>query len=110
MFGLKELFTGDKGRYNPLPAELVKEYNRNRPFGAKKKLCYAPYKSMYFGHEGKVGVCCYNRSQVLGTYPDNSIKEMWFGEKADELRNYVDHNDLSLGCDGCKDHLASGNF
>ncbi|MFN8288168.1 MAG: radical SAM protein [Chitinophagales bacterium] len=108
MFNFKKLF--NRETYNPLTPELIGEYNKHRPMGPQPYLCYAPFKSIYFGHLGKAVACCYNRNHVLGTYPQQSIKQIWFGEEADKLREYIKHNDLSLGCLGCKQHITGGNF
>lgn len=99
-----------KTTYFPLDKKVVKAYNNFRPEGKQKYLCMAPFRSLYFGHFGKVSVCCYNRSYTIGTYPDQSIKEIWYGENLGVLRDYIKHNDLSLGCKGCYHHLNAGNF
>lgn len=99
-----------KPKYNSLASSLLKEYNQHRPLGPQKYTCYAPFKSIYFGHHGRAVACCYNRTHLLGEYPKNTIKEIWFGEEADKLREYIKHDDLSLGCTGCKQHLVAGNF
>ncbi|MCW5906319.1 MAG: radical SAM protein [Chitinophagales bacterium] len=96
--------------YDPLPASLLKEYNRHRPLGPQPVVCYAPFRSIYFGHYGKAVACCFNRNYVLGEYPKQSIREIWFGEAAEKLRKYVKHSDLSLGCYGCKSQLTAQNF
>lgn len=108
MLDIKSLFTSSK--YRPLDKNLVKEYNRHRPAGPQKYLCYVPFKSIYFGHHGRAIACCYNRTHILGTYPQQSIKEIWFGEEAERLRDYMRNDDLSLGCHGCNQHIVSGNF
>lgn len=110
MISVKKLLGIDDQQYDSLPKELVKKYNRHRPLGPQKQLCYAPFKSIYFGNNGDAGVCCYNRKHVLGRYPEQSIHQMWFGKEAEKLRDFMAHNDLSLGCDGCKRHLMAGNF
>lgn len=104
----KKLF--NKETYHPLAAELLDEYNLNRPMGAQPVLCHAPFKSMYFAQQGKVHTCCYNRTFELGRYPQQSIHDIWFGKEADKLREYIRHNDLSLGCLGCKQQIVAGNF
>ncbi|MFH1320945.1 MAG: radical SAM protein [Bacteroidota bacterium] len=96
--------------YSPLDDSLVKEYNRVRQYGPQDILCYAPYKNIHFGFDGKATACCYNREHVLGTYPEQSIKEIWFGKKTSKLREYIKHNDLSLGCIGCKHHFEARDF
>jgi MoaA/NifB/PqqE/SkfB family radical SAM enzyme len=110
MLSVKKLLGFNDKQYDSLPKELVKEYNQHRPLGPQKQLCYAPFKSIYFGNNGDAGVCCYNRKHILGRYPDQSIHQMWFGEEAEKLRDFMSHNDLSLGCLSCKEHLMAGNF
>lgn len=93
----------------PLPLNLIKEYNKARP-RKQKLLCYAPFKNMYFGMDGSASACCYNRTHSFGKYPEKSIHDMWFGEKAKKLGEYIKCNDLSLGCEGCKYLLEAKNF
>ncbi len=96
--------------YRPVEANLVKQYQKFRPLGKQPHLCMAPFKNAYIGHFGKVSVCCYNRTYILGTYPAKSLEEIWFGSAAEKLRDYMRHDDLSLGCQGCYHHINSGNF
>lgn len=90
--------------------EILKEYNFSRPLGPQKQLCYAPFKNIYFGHYGKASACCYNRNYVLGKFPQESIKDIWFGEKSEKLRRIVSENNLDFGCLSCKSHILSKNF
>ena len=46
----------------------------------------------------------------MGAYPAISIKEIWNGDGANQLREYIKNNDLSLGCFGCRQQLLAGNF
>lgn len=107
---LKRLLGRNKPNYSPITTSLLEEYNQHRPAGPQKHICYAPFKSMYFGHHGRAIACCYNRTHALGYYPQTNIKDIWFGEEANKLRDYIKHNDLSLGCNGCKQQLIAGNF
>ena len=93
-----------------LTQELMTDYNKSRHNGPQPVICYAPFKNIYFGHYGKAVACCYNREYVLGEYPNQSIKEIWFGETADKLREFIRNNDLSHGCFGCQLHLLAGDF
>jgi MoaA/NifB/PqqE/SkfB family radical SAM enzyme len=74
-----------------------------------KAACYAPFKSLYFGHGGKVVACCVNRNHVLGVYPQQSVKEIWQGEKAEALRQALKANSFKLGCNNCEARILSGN-
>lgn len=78
--------------------------------GAQKYVCYAPFKNIYFGHYGRAVACCYNRDYILGEYPQQSVREIWFSKEAERLREHIKHDDLSLGCNGCKQHIISGNY
>lgn len=102
-----DLLPGDAAWLSP---SVLEEYNKTRPLGPQKLLCHAPFKSIYFGHHGKAIACCYNRTYILGEYPANSIKEIWFGEAAETLRQYIKHNNLTSGCMGCHGQLVAGNF
>ncbi len=108
-FDVRKLFKPG-GKYNPLPSSLLEEYNKHRPLGPQKYACYAPFKSIYFGHHGKANACCYNRNHILGEYPKQSIREIWFGAEAEKLREHIIHNDFSLGCGSCQHHLLASNF
>jgi MoaA/NifB/PqqE/SkfB family radical SAM enzyme len=96
--------------YSPVPDAVLREYNRHRPLGPQKVACYAPFKSIYFGHHGKAVACCFNRAHILGVYPKQSIKEIWFGGEAEKLREYIKHNDFSMGCQSCQGLFLAGNF
>ncbi len=95
--------------FRPLPLNLIEEYNKARP-RKQKLLCYAPFKNMYFGMDGSATACCYNRTHSFGKYSEKSIHDMWFGEKAKKLGDYIKCNDLSLGCEGCKYLLEAENY
>ena len=93
-----------------LPLSTIEAFNKARPADAGKMLCHAPFKSIYFGMGGKLFACCLNRVHTLGTYPQQSIKDIWSGTKANELRAAIKENDLSKGCQICGHLLAAGNF
>ncbi len=69
--------------------EIIDAYNQTRETKDKTMLCHAPFTSINFQQNGNANACCYNRSHVLGTFPAQTIKEIWFGKKADELRNFI---------------------
>jgi len=89
--------------------ETLKNYNRSVHTPIKGSESHAPFKSLYFGHEGGVIACCYNRTYKLGFYPDKSIKEIWEGEQAVNLRKYIAENNLDHGCSGCKAQILAGD-
>ncbi len=92
----------DKEGFQHIDRNKFKAYNQFRPDGAKKHFCYVPFNSLTFSFKGKVYSCTYNRDIVLGNYPENTIDEIWNGEEANKLREYMRNNDLSYGCQHCK--------
>jgi MoaA/NifB/PqqE/SkfB family radical SAM enzyme len=103
-------FFGTKKEEKPSDSVFFEGYNKSRSPGKEQYACYAPLKNIYFGHHGKAVACCYNRFHVLGTYPEQSIKQIWFGEKAGELRSYLKNYDLSHGCLSCLTQIKAGNY
>jgi MoaA/NifB/PqqE/SkfB family radical SAM enzyme len=102
-----------------LDAKLIRDYNRFRIARSKENgsrptdtsvVCHAPFISLNFEQNGNATACCYNRSHVLGTYPEVSVSEMWFGGKANELREAIRALDFGKGCELCLVQLQSRNF
>ena len=109
---IRSLFKSDL-KFEPSPeltTELRKKYGKRRALGDRPYACYAPLKNMYFGHEGKVVACCYNRDHVIGYYPQQSIKEIWNGKKATELREHLMAYNFTMGCQDCLKALVAENF
>ncbi len=94
----------------PEDKKRILDYNNHRPYGPAQRFCYAPFSNLFFNTDGKAIVCCKNTKVVLGKYPGSSIHSMWFSEKIDRLRAYIQHNDLSHGCYKCREALHSGNY
>lgn len=93
-----------------LTPESEKNYNQQRTTSNTGVACWAPFRSIYFGFRGNTSVCCYNKMHVIGTYPSQSIREIWFGAKADEIRQSLSKNDFSLGCQGCHELITAENY
>lgn len=86
-----------------LTKEQVSEYNQQRKNEEYlETTCMAPFTNMYFSRYGEVFVCCHNRNQAIGKYPNQSIREIWDGDKSEEIRRYVKNSNLSLGCQICQ--------
>lgn len=96
--------------FRPLNKKQFSKFNKFRPSGAKQIFCYLPFNSLTFSFNGDVYVCSYNRDVVLGQYPENSIKQIWEGKKAEKLRKHMRHNDLEYGCRHCKFFFDKGKF
>lgn len=86
------------------------DYNQQRQHEARKTICWAPQKSMFFGLRGKVTSCCYNKTFLLGTFPEQTLQEIWFGEERKKQEEALKNNDLSLGCHSCSRIIKAGNF
>lgn len=81
----------------------------NQLFTKKDSACQAPFSSMRFNHSGNVLACCFNRGNILGKFPEQSIHDIWFGENIKQLRKALDKNDFSLGCQYCEKEIICGN-
>ena len=93
-----------------LSPDSERKYNLQRTTSNTALACWAPFRSMYFGFRGNTSVCCYNKMHVIGTYPSQSIREIWFGAKADEIRQSLSKKDFSLGCQGCHELITAENY
>ncbi len=100
----------DRGTYHSVDPELVRDYNKHRPLGPKKLVCYLPYNSISFCSGGRALACTYNQAVEFGHYPERSIRELWFGESGKRLREFMEHNDLSMGCQHCEYFLKHRVF
>lgn len=89
---------------------LIQDYNKTRVTKDTSLICHAPFTNINFEQNGNATACCYNRTHMLGTYPNDTLMDMWFGESADELRQYIKDNNLDGGCSLCKKQLYSRNF
>lgn len=88
----------------------IQEYDRTRPGAARGRLCHAPWVNLNFEQNGNVTACCFNRKDILGRYPDNSIREIWEGAAIGRLRTHIAKGKLDGGCKLCGILLDSGNF
>lgn len=90
--------------------ELI-EYNRNRKFKVAKEICFAPQKSMIFSFDGNVYLCCENKKDSIGHILQESIHEIWFGEKRKLLDKKINQDyNLSSGCKNCEYKIQNKNF
>ena len=93
-----------------LDDELLKQYNRARETENRGVFCHAPFTSMNFEQNGNVTSCCYNRTYLLGAYPGENLRDIWFGRRADKLRRLMADNRLPAGCEICRFQLQAKNF
>jgi MoaA/NifB/PqqE/SkfB family radical SAM enzyme len=91
--------------------DILADYQASRDQRTDRSvLCHAPYVSLNFEQNGNVTACCYNRSFVLGTYPRQSVSEIWNGASARALREAFLDNEEAPGCDLCFHQLQNRNF
>ncbi len=96
---------------NPtLSLKIIKNYNKKRTLGPKKIICNAPFKHMYFKQNGDVTACCASSVDAYGNIRENSVNDIWNGEKVNLLRAKIRNFNLSGGCAGCQHSLESGNY
>jgi MoaA/NifB/PqqE/SkfB family radical SAM enzyme len=93
-----------------LTPEIIEEYNRVLNVPAGTSACPAASINLHFSQQGVVTACCFNRQQVLGVYPENSVSEIWNGEPIRELREALENNDLSLGCQKCEQQIEARDY
>ncbi len=93
-----------------VPAADLAAYNRTRRFLDRGVVCHVPFKSIYWKPGGEAIACCPGDTYVLGTYPRQSIGEIWEGRRLRELRRALLSGDMSLGCGRCLRDLSEGRF
>lgn len=98
-----------KDRFIP-SRKILDAYHAVRADASTPHLCNAPFRSLLFIPTGEMMVCHYNRGYQLGKYPDNTIEEVWQGDKLNALRKKMACNDLSAGCQACFYDLSMKNF
>ncbi len=64
--------------------DKIKEYANYR-----RRPCIQPWERMNFFYNGDVNVCCgdVEGELIIGNIKEKSIKELWFGERAREIRS-----------------------
>lgn len=92
------------------PKSVVQQYNDVRRPHVQYKLCHAPFQNLYFGRDGKITACCYNRNVILGQYPAQNLLEIWTGDIIKAFRQEMTAHDIGTGCDYCADQLMAGNI
>jgi len=62
----------------------------------KRKPCSAPFKTPVIMWDGTLSICCFDglMNLNLGNIKEKSFKEMWYGEKANEIRLKMINNEF----------------
>ncbi|HXH18194.1 MAG TPA: radical SAM protein, partial [Chitinophagales bacterium] len=92
-----------------LSSATVAAYNAARGKPHSKYLCHAPFTNMYFNVHGDCAPCWLTFIEP-DSYPSKSIREIWFGEKYNSLRNHLLKYDLTYKCNVCLKNLQSSNY
>lgn len=87
----------------------VEDYNKLRPYGPKRKICYAPFNNLHFQINGNVSACSFNYDFIIGDINKNSINEIWFGDKANEFRRKLSNYNFEM-CKSCEEVLKAKNY
>ncbi len=72
-------------------------------------ICNAPFNTLFFSMTGEIYFCLKNKEQLLGKYPQNSIKEIIEGETITKLRTSFLKNNVMPGCEYCQEQISMGN-
>src|SRR5688572_13975006 len=80
-----------------LSSETVAAYNSARGKPRATHICHAPFSNMYFNVHGDCAPCWLTFIEP-DTYPAKSIREIWFGEKYQSLRDHLLKYDLTHKC------------
>ena len=74
----------------------IKAYNRTREVRNDSLVCHAPFVSMHFDPVGNTYACDSSYRHVLGRYPEQSIREIWFSHQTRQIRTWVSDSSTSL--------------
>jgi MoaA/NifB/PqqE/SkfB family radical SAM enzyme len=85
-------------------------FNLQRKYGPRKRMCYAPYTSMFFSRAGYMSPCYATYHENSDKWPDTSIEHAWFKGELSKVREHIALNDLDYSCNFCKPFFLSKNF
>lgn len=92
-----------------LPANIIADYNAARGKPNSTHLCHAPFSNMYFNVHGDCAPCWLTFIDP-DKYSEKSIRDIWFGERYQSLRNHLLKNDLTFRCGVCLKNLQGANY
>ena len=91
-----------------LTSGMIADYNAARGKPNSTHICHAPFSNMYFNVHGDCAPCWLTFLEP-DNYPAKSIRDIWFGEKYQTLRNHLLKYDLTHKCNVCLKNLQGGN-
>ncbi|MCW5906339.1 MAG: radical SAM protein [Chitinophagales bacterium] len=92
-----------------LTSKTIADYNAARSKPNSTHICHAPFSNMYFNVHGDCAPCWLTFLEP-DNYPQKSIREIWFGEKYQSLREHLLKYDLTHKCHVCLKNLQGGNY
>lgn len=93
-----------------LDKATITEYAKSRSGTNKHIICHAPFTNLNFEQTGEARACCYNFKEVLGKWPQQTIREIWQGAQLQSLRKNIEQNNLGGGCTECGKMIEVGNY
>lgn len=104
-----KLFSSDIKTGPGLSRETVVAYNISRGKPNSAHICHAPFSNMYFNVHGDCAPCWLTFIEP-DSYPQKSIREIWFGKKYQSLRKKLLEYNLTEKCNVCLKNLQVGNY
>jgi MoaA/NifB/PqqE/SkfB family radical SAM enzyme len=70
------------------------------------KYCTRPFREMSVKVDGTVPICCvdWKNALVMGKFPEQSLKDIWFGEKFMKIRYELRYGRKTYPCSKCSYH------
>lgn len=109
MHWIKMPFTKQSAISNNNTANLL-AYQHSRHTGPEATVCHAPSRSIYFGFDGKVVPCCFNRDYIYGIYPEMNVDEIIHSNKRVVLQEALNKQNFTKGCQHCQNLISSENL
>lgn len=105
---LKSIFSENTGKKLDTSNPVVRKYLKMK---RKDRLCFAPFKNLYFGIDGSVS-SCYAESFVVnyGKYPEKTIEQLWHSDTAGKIRALVKNKHLAPACNLCYTQVLEKNY
>ena len=87
-------------------------YDAQRDLGNKafKAGCYSPWVSLYLNTLGNISACCRSMHVPLGNIAEQSLDEIWNGERIRTMRENLQRYDFSGGCEFCGWMIEGGDY
>jgi MoaA/NifB/PqqE/SkfB family radical SAM enzyme len=83
----------------------IAEHRSFRSLPSARPLCSAPTVGLYFNADGRVGACCYNRTNIFGKYPEKTIQEIWNCVERSSMADLLEKNEFPEGCIRCQSEV-----